>query len=258
MPEVNTLDLANFLQNAVRNNNNDNWGFGGGAGGGMLWIFLLLLFGYGGNGGGLFGGRAGAGALINDAAITGAVETAIAKAQAAGVSDQLMLQAVNGNKEAIDKLAITFNADSNRVQDALCSISRAIDKVGGEVGMTGQQVINAIQAGNAGLMSQMQACCCEMKNLMTNASYENRLEVLNQTNALSEQLRAQTNILGAKIDAQTQIINDKFCALEIREQARIIDAQQNKISDLKNRLSTQEVLAAIAAKSTTTTAAAGA
>ena len=252
----NTLDLANFLQNSIRNNN-DNWGFGGGNGGGMLWIFLLLLFGYGGGGygGGLFGGRGAAGALINDNAITGAVETAIAKAQAAGVSDQLMLQAVNGNKEAIDKLAITFNADSNRVQDALCSISRAIDKVGGEVGMTGQQVINAIQSGNAGLMAQMQACCCELKTMMTNASYENRLEVLNQTNALSEQLRTQTNILGAKIDAQTQIINDKFCALEIREQARVIDAQQNKISDLKNRLSTQEVLAAIAAKSTTTAAA---
>lgn len=29
------------------------------------------------------------------------------------------------------------------------------------------------------------------------------------------------NILGAKIDAQTQIINDKFCQLEMRENAKI-------------------------------------
>lgn len=252
----NTLDLANFLQNSIRNNT-DNWGFGGGNGGGMLWIFLLLLFGYGGGGygGGLFGNRGAAGALINDNAITGAVETAIAKAQAAGVSDQLMLQAVGGNKEAIDKLAITFNAHSTAVGEALCTINRSIDKVAGEVGMTSQQVINAIQAGNASIMSQMQACCCDLKTAISNASYENRLEVLNQTNALGEALRTQTNILGAKIDAQTQIINDKFCALEIREQSRIIDAQQSAISDLKNKLSTQEVLAAIAAKSTTTAAA---
>lgn len=66
-------------------------------------------------------------------------------------------------------------------------------------------------------------------------------------------MQQQTNILGAKIDAQTQIINDKFCQLEMREQSRIIDRQNSEISDLKNRLSTQEVLAAIATKTTTTT-----
>ena len=77
----NTLDLANFLQNSMRNNANGD-GIGLGGNNGMLWIFLLLLFGYGG-GGGVFGGRNAAGAVINDAAITGAVETAIAKAQAA-------------------------------------------------------------------------------------------------------------------------------------------------------------------------------
>lgn len=246
----NTLDLANFLQNSMRNTAAADGGLGFGNNG-MLWIFLLLLFGYGG-GGGMFGNRNAAGALVNDAAITGAVETAIAKAQAAGVSDQLMLQAVGGNKEAIDKLAITFNAHSTAVGEALCTINRGIDKVAGEVGMTSQQVINAIQAGNASLMSQMQACCCDLKTAISNASYENRLEVLNQTNALGEALRTQTNILGAKIDAQTQIINDKFCALEIREQSRIIDAQQSAISDLKNKLSTQEILTAIASKSTTT------
>lgn len=251
MPE-NSLDLANFLQNSMRNNTD---GFSGNNC--VMWLFFLLLFGYGGYGpygGGRFGAGA-AGALVNDAAITGAVETAIAKAHAAGVSDQLMLQAVGGNKEALDKLAIALNCDSNRIQEALCQLNGAIDKVGGAVGMTSQQVINAIQNGNASLMSQMQSCCCDLRNAITTASYDNRLEVLNQTNAINEQLRTQTNILGAKIDAQTQIINDKFCALELREQARIIDLQQDKISDLKNRLSTEQILAAVKAGSTTTTTA---
>ena len=249
MPE-NPLDLANFLQNSMRNNND---GFSGNNC--IMWLFFLLFFGYGGYGpygGGRFGAGA-AGALVNDAAITGAVETAIAKAHAAGVSDQLMLQAVGGNKEALDKLAIALNCDSNRIQEALCQLNSAVDKVGGAVGMTSQQVINAIQNGNASIMSQMQSCCCDLRNAITTASYDNRLEVLNQTNAISDQLRAQTNIIGAKIDAQTQIINDKFCALELREQARIINLQQDKISDLKNRLSTEQILAAVKAGSTTTT-----
>ena len=249
MNENMSLDLANFLQNAVKNN--DNNGIGGNNG--FLWIFLLLLFGYGN--GGLFGNRGqnAAGAAINDAAITGAVETAIAKAQAAGVSDQLMLQAVNGNKEAIERISSALNCDINSVSTALNAIQCGIDKVAGQVGMSTQQVVNAIQSGNADMMSRMQACCCEIKNVITTSNYENQLQIINQTNALSTQMQQQTNILGAKIDAQTQIINDKFCQLEMREQSRIIDRQNSEISDLKNRLSTQEVLAAIAAKTTTTT-----
>ena len=249
MPE-NPLDLANFLQNSMKNNDsfgNNNM---------FLWFFFLLFFGYGGYGGYGGPGRMGAGAagaLVNDAAITGAVETAIAKAQAAGVSDQLMLQAVGGNKEALDKLAITLNCDSNRIQEAISTLNGAVDKLGGAIGMTSQQVINAIQNGNASMMSQLQSCCCDIRNAITTSSYDNRLEVLNQTNAINEQLRTQTTILGAKIDAQTQIINDKFCALELREQSRIIDLQQSQISDLKNRLSTEQILAAVKAGSSTTT-----
>lgn len=38
-------------------------------------------------------------------------------------------------------------------------------------------------------------------------------------NTLSSENATRFNILGAKIDAQTQIINDKFCQLEMRENA---------------------------------------
>lgn len=254
MPD-NSLDLANFLQNAVKNNSGDGWGFGNS--GGFLWLLVLLLFGFGGGYG--FGGRGfgagaaiGSGALINDAAITGAVDTAIARARAAGISDDLMLQAVNGNKEALSNIANALNCDMSRVNDALSNIKCAIDKVAGEIGMTSQQVINAVQAGNASIISQMQSCCCDVKNAITSANYENQIAVLNQTNAITSQMQSQTALLSAKIDAQTQIINDKFCQLELRDQARIIDTQGNLIQDLKGRLSTQEILNAIANKTTTT------
>lgn len=248
MPD-NSLDLANFLQNSVRNATGDTGMFGGNNG--FMWLLILLLFGggYGGFGG---LGRNGAGAVINDAAITGAIETAIAKAQSANVSDQLVLQAINGNKEALTNIATALNCDFARVSDALNTISCGIDKLGGQVGMSTQQVINAIQAGNCTLANQLQSCCCDLRTAITNAGYENQLQILNQTNALTSQIQSQTALLGAKIDAQTQIINDRFCQLEVREQARIIDAQNAKISDLKNKLSTQEILTAIASKSSTT------
>lgn len=124
------------------------------------------------------------------------------------------------------------------------------ERLCGEVGMTSQQVVNAIQAGNASLAAQMQSCCCDIRNSITTSNYENQLQIINQTNALSSQLQSQTNILSAKIDAQTQLLNDRFCQLELREQARIITKQGNEISDLKGRLSTQEILAAIGTKTT--------
>lgn len=149
-----------------------------------------------------------------------------------------------------NKMSIALNCDSNRINDALCSIKGGIDKVAGEIGMTSQQVINAIQSGNASIMAQMQSCCCDIRNSITTSNYENQLQIINQTNALSGQLQSQTNILSAKIDAQTQLLNDRFCQLELREQARIITKQGNEISDLKGRLSTQEILAAIGTKTT--------
>lgn len=250
MPD-NSLDLANFLQNSVRNAAGESGNMFGGNNG-FLWLLILLLFGGGYGGFGGLGRNGAAGAVINDAAITGAIETAIAKAQSANVSDQLILQAINGNKEALTNIASALNCDFARVSDALNTISCGIDKLGGQIGMSTQQVINAIQAGNCTLTSQLQSCCCDLKNAITNAGYENQLQILNQTNAINSQIQSQTALLGAKIDAQTQIINDRFCQLEVREQARIIDAQNSKISDLKNKLSTQEILTAIASKSSTT------
>ena len=65
MPD-NSLDLANFLQNAVKNNSGDGWGFGNG--GGFLWLLVLLLFGFGGGYG--FGGRGfGAGTALGSGAL---------------------------------------------------------------------------------------------------------------------------------------------------------------------------------------------
>jgi predicted aconitase with swiveling domain len=95
--------------------------------------------------------------------------------------------------------------------------------------MTGMQIVNAVQAGDASLASKLAECCCENRLLTTTQGYENRI-------ALAE----QTSFLGAKIDNQTNIISDKFCDLEKRELQNKIDALREERSTLLGRISNSE------------------
>lgn len=146
------LDFATFMNSALRNNGDGVWG----GGDGILFLFLLILFGgWGGNG---FNNRGQAGQLTNDAAVTGAVDAAIQRARADGLSDQAILDAIRGNQTAIQTLATTFNTDISNVQQSLCALNGGIDKLSGQIGLSGQQVINAIQTGNMSLMQQLMNC----------------------------------------------------------------------------------------------------
>ena len=163
-----------------------------------------MMWGWGGNGFGNNGGGL-ANQLNND------------------YGRDMLLQAINGNGNAISNLATTLNCDINAVQGAVNAVSAKLQDVGCQVGMSGQQVINAIQAGNASIASQMASCCCDVRESITKQGYENQLATLNQT-----------NILGSKIDSQTALINDKFCQLEMREMQNKIDSQAEVITQLRN------------------------
>ncbi len=167
-------------------------------------IALLVVWGIFGNNG--FGGGFGG----NNAALT---------AMATNNQD-LIMQAVAGNRSAISELAGNLNVSINAVQQSLNALGLGIQQVGNQVGMSGLQVINAIQSGNADIASRLASCCCETKNAITTQGFENRLATLQQTDAIN-----------AKIADQTQVINDKFCDLEKREMQSKIDAlaQQNTI-----------------------------
>jgi hypothetical protein len=130
-----------------------------------------------------------------------------------------LLQAINGNANAVGQLATTLHCDVNQIQATLCSISNA-------VGLSGQQIINAVQSGNATIASQIASCCCDVKGAITTQGYENRLATLDQTATLA-----------GKIDAQTTLINDKFCQLEMREMQNKIDALRDEKLALQNNIS---------------------
>lgn len=236
--------LAALMQNANRGmdantlmammNNN---GF---CGNGMWWLWLILIwFVWGGNGFSR-GNEAGrlANELNNDA------------------NTNLLMQAINGNKEAINNLSNTLHCDINTLQSALCTINSSVDKLSGDVKLSSCEVINAITSGDATLASKLAECCCTTQrsidsvNLnITKMGYENQLANCNQTNTLQNAITtgfnnlmsdnaSKFNILGTKIDAQTQIINDKFCQLEMREMQNKIDV----LRDEKNALQSSALL----------------
>lgn len=199
---------------------NNNGGFGGNN---WIWIlFLWLIWGYGGWGGNGFGGNnGGAGFLSNQISNDAGRE--------------LLMNAIQGNGTAISNLANLLNTEVSTVQNGIFTLNNAITSVGTQVGMSGLQIQNAIQAGNASIASQICQCCCE-----------NRLAIANQTNALQSQIAAnqaadqlavcqQTNTLSTQserntrditdaINAQSVMINDKFCDLEKRELQNKIDS----------------------------------
>lgn len=206
-PEVGNSGIDPNLMLAL----NNNGGFGGNN---WIWIlFLWLIYGWGGNG--AWGnGMGGNGFLSNQLANDSGRE--------------LLMNAIQGNGNAIRDLAGLLNTEINTVQNGIFTLNNAITSVGTQVGMSGLQIQNAIQSGNASIASQICQCCCE-----------NRLAIANQTNALQSQIAAnqaadqlavcqQTNTLANQserntrditeaINAQSVMINDKFCDLEKRE-----------------------------------------
>ena len=200
---------------AMRNNS----GFGG-EGGWFMWIiFLFFLMGWGGNGWNNRGTSGLSNQINND------------------YGRDLLLQAINGNGTAISQLASTLNCDVNAIQTAINAVNGNVASVGNQVGMTGQQVINAIQSGNQMIAAQMAQCCCDNKLLVINQGYENRIATLEQTNQLGSKVDGGTNQITNAIANQTALINDKFCALEMRDMQAKIDALQEEKSTLQNHIS---------------------
>lgn len=120
----------------------------------FLWLIFLALFGSNGFGG--FGGNA------NANADTQRLENLINNNH----NNDLALSAINGNREAINSLASTFNC-------SVANITNAIDNV----------------------RNAMASCCCDIKTLIQSTSYETQLRDLQNTNAITTSLCNITNTI---------------------------------------------------------------
>jgi hypothetical protein len=201
---------------------NGNGGFGGQNGiWGVIYLAIVAsIFGWNNGGFGGFGSRGGNG---------------LPAELAGNAGRELLMQAIQGNASAINQIASTLNCSSQQIESALCNIQNSI-------GLTGTQIINAIQSGDNGIVNQLSTCCCNILQAVERQGYESRLATCEQThtlvdtannNALSlrDGATANTNAILAKLDAmQNQALQDKIAALTAEKatlQSEISQRNQN-------------------------------
>lgn len=96
----------------------------------------------------------------------------------------LLMQAINGNKDAINTLSTNLNCDVKSIDNALCSIQNAIGKVGGEVGFSKILNVNSDITTNVTKdfkeLDDLKAEVKELKQLLQNVSAV-RPEVIKNT-----------------------------------------------------------------------------
>ena len=234
-----------------------NGGFGNGNWMWMMFMWILFPWIFNGNGfGGGFGGNNGTGFLANQLNND--------------AGRDLLLQAINGRSDSLGQLANILNTNVSDVQNGVNAIQNAIQTVGAQVGMSGQQIINSVQAGNASLSQQLCQCCCENRLAIANQTNAiqtqsaanhsaatlqaaqnqantqlqmaqmqsaNQLSVCQQTNQLGSQADRNTNSILNAIAGQNTLITKEFCDLKERELQNKIDTQGDIITQLRNQIS---------------------
>lgn len=210
------------------NKNGNGWGDG------FMWvIFLFFLMGWGGNGWGFGNGRAGgiANEINND------------------YGRSLLMDAIGGNRNALSNLATQLNCTEGQIQAAISALTSQVQGVGNQVGMSGMQVINALQQGNMQIAQQLASCCCE-----------NRLATCQQTNTLQNAINGvatsqergfsslafetqrQTCDLHNAIKDSTQTIVNGQKQAEMREMQNKIDALREENSTFKSSAMTSQIV----------------
>lgn len=192
---------------------------GGGFGNGNDFFAILLLFilmgAWGNNGfGGGFGGNNGGGIPLNMLANDSSLE--------------LIMSTLQRNGLDVSQLASTLNCSIGQVTSGINALATQISTLAGQQGLSAQQIINSIQAGNCQLSSQLAECCCNVRTAIERQGYESQLAVCNQTNtlvgtanqntlALRDAGTANTNAIIGKLDQmQNQALQDKIDALRER------------------------------------------
>lgn len=103
---------------------------------------------------------------------------------------ELLANMIQRNGTDLSQLAQTLGCSNSRIVDAIGQVSTQICNLGAQNGQSFMQVINAIQAGNTAITSQICNCCCDLKQLIGQYGAENRLAICQQTNQLTNAINS--------------------------------------------------------------------
>ena len=192
-----------------------------------------------GNNGGLFGGRGFEDiiALIIVAALFGNGNGfGFGNGNNTTQSD-LLAHMIERNGTDLSQLAQTIGCSTGRLQDAIGAVSTQICNLAGQNGLSFQQVINSIQAGNTALATQICNCCCDIKGAIADSKYATERGFCNTNQILSQgfssvayETQRQTCDIEKAIAASTAEIMAGQRAAEMREMQDKLDALREKNS----------------------------
>lgn len=180
-------------------NNNGGGFFGNNALEGIITLIVVAaIFGNNGNGG-IFGG----GNNNNNA------------------ERELLAQMIQRNGTDLSQLAQSIGCSNNALRDAIGQISTQLCNFAGQNGMSFQNVINQIQAGNSSIVSQLCQCCCDLKGSIkdvaigqergfASVAYETQRQTCDIEKAISN---STAEILAGQRASELRAMQDKLDAL---------------------------------------------
>ena len=185
-------------------NNNKGGGFLGNNGLGdiIALIIVAAIFGNG-NSGGIFGGG------NNNS----------------NAEREMLMQALNRNGVDIGQLAQSINCSNGQIQNAINSVATQISNLAGQQGLSAQQIINSIQAGNCTLSHQLADCCCSTKQVISEGFASLGYATRDQTCAIEKAIAASTESILAGQRAQ-----------EMRDLQNKLDAEREKVAQQANAI----------------------
>lgn len=129
-------------------------------------------------------------------------------------NSNLLMDAIKGNNAAIGQLAGQLSCDFNTLNSAICDVRSGIDKVAGQVGFSAERVINAGQMGDASIISNLNQCCCTLRDAITQQGYQNQLATVNQTNALQGAINFVNSSVERGFSATNYATADQTCQIK--------------------------------------------
>ena len=150
---------------------------------------------------------------------------------------EMLMQAISRNGNDIDSLASQFNCSTGQVTAAINALATQLSTFAGQQGMTSMQIINAVQAGNATLASQLCDCCCKTQSAIQESNYLTERGFCNTNQILSRGLsdlgyatRDQTCSIEKAIAGSTAEILAGQRAAEMRDLQNKLEAEREKVS----------------------------
>lgn len=224
----------------------------------------------GNNNGGFFGNNGGFQdiiALIVIAAIFGNGNFGFGGNNNNSAEREMLMSAIQRNGTDLSQLAQTIGVSNSRVYDAISQVTTQICNLAGQQGLSFQQVINSIQAGNASLSSQLAACCCDLKGAIkdvaigqergfSSVAYETQRQTCQLENTIKD---STAQILAGQAAIEKRELQREIATLQDEKQtyklgnmmtqanaplAAAINALQSDVDGIKCRLPKTEVIPA--------------